>query len=201
MHCTLNSQPSAWLIYSVWINFHDVFRRLNCCNRLSRSFLINFISIEIEIIYGSSSRRQRPSKPPNQPIRNKCDKYLWRQYFRLLSDYWDIWINPNERTMTCALMPTNYFVVVVLPSRQIKWVVRLMDCNYERCVFVTIFSGWKIRLRRLKRYHLIKWIKKERLERLNRFKDQNMRRDSLYRYISVSSCVALMSNSHANWQC
>ena len=31
----------------------------------------------------------------------------------------------NGRTMACALMPTNYFVVVVLPSRQIKRVVRL----------------------------------------------------------------------------
>ena len=36
-------------------------------------------------------------------------------YFRLLLDYRDIWIYPNERTMACALMPTNYFVVV-LPS-------------------------------------------------------------------------------------
>ena len=63
------------------------------------------------------------------------------QYFRLLLDYRDIWIYPNERTMTCALMPTNYFVVVALPSRQIKRVVRLMACNYERCVSVTIFSG------------------------------------------------------------
>ena len=42
--------------------------------------------------------------------------------------------------MVCALMPINYFVVVVLPSRQIKPVVRLAACNYERCVFVTIFS-------------------------------------------------------------
>ena len=41
-------------------------------------------------------------------------------------------IYPNERTMACALMPANYFVVVVLPSRQIKR------------VFVTIFSGLKI---------------------------------------------------------
>ena len=41
------------------------------------------------------------------------------QKFRLLLDYRDIWIYPNERTMTCALMPT-------IPSRQIKRVVRLM---------------------------------------------------------------------------
>ena len=64
-----------------------------------------------------------------------------RQYFRLLLDYRDIWIYPNERTMSCALMPTNYFVVVVLPSQQIKRVARLTACNYERCVFVTIVSG------------------------------------------------------------
>ena len=63
------------------------------------------------------------------------------QYLRLLLDYPDIWIYPNERTVACALMPTNYFVVVVLPSRQIKRVVRLTACNYERCVFMTIFSG------------------------------------------------------------
>ena len=69
------------------------------------------------------------------------------QYFRLLLDYRDIWIYHNERTMACALMPINYFVVV-LPSRQIKRVVRVTTCNYERCVFVTIFSRLKIRLRR-----------------------------------------------------
>ena len=123
-------------------------------------------SIKIGRIYGSIQRRHRSSSPPNQPIRNKYDKYLWRrkysimalqqrrlaekkmsllQYFRLLLDYRDIWIYPNERTMACALMPTNYFVVV-LPSRQIKRVVRLTACNYKRCVFVTIFSGLKIRL-------------------------------------------------------
>ena len=34
--------------------------------------------------------------------------------------------------MACALMPTNYFVVV-LPNRQMKRVVRLTACNYERC--------------------------------------------------------------------
>ena len=63
-----------------------------------------------------------------------------RPYFRLLLDYRYIWIYSNERTMTCALMPTNCFVVV-LPSRQIKPVVRLTACNYEHYVFVTIFSG------------------------------------------------------------
>ena len=61
-----------------------------------------------------------------------------RQYFRLLLDYQDIWIYRNERTMACALMPINYFVVVVLPSRQTKRVARLMACNYERCVIVCI---------------------------------------------------------------
>ena len=40
-----------------------------------------------------------------------------------------------------------------------------------------------------KRYHLIKLIKKERLKRFSRFKDQNTRRDSLYRYISASLWV------------
>ena len=56
-----------------------------------------------------------------------------RQYFRLLLDldYQDIRLYPNERT--------NYVVFIVLPSPQIKRVVRLMACNYERCVFVTIF--------------------------------------------------------------
>ena len=52
------------------------------------------------------------------------------QYFRLLLDYRYILIYPNERTMACALKQTNYFVVV-LPSRQIKRVVRLTACNYE----------------------------------------------------------------------
>ena len=40
------------------------------------------------------------------------------QYCRLLLDCRDIWIYPDERTTACALMPTNYFVVVILPSRQ-----------------------------------------------------------------------------------
>ena len=56
-------------------------------------------------------------------------KMSLRQYFRLLLDYRDIWIYPNERIMACALMPTNYFVVVVLPSRQIKRVVKLTACR------------------------------------------------------------------------
>ena len=56
-------------------------------------------------------------------------------------------------------MPTNYFVVV-LPSQQIKRVVRLTACNYERCVFVTIFSDEKYGSVYYKRYHLIKLITK-----------------------------------------
>ena len=116
-------------------------------------------------------------------------KMSLRQYFRLLLGYRDIWLYPNERTTACALMATNYFVVV-LPSQQSKRVVRLTACNYERCVSVTIFSGCKIRITiDYKQYHLIKLIKKERLERFTRLNDQNMHRDSLYRYISVSSWV------------
>ena len=61
-----------------------------------------------------------------QHARSKCHG----QYFRLLLDYRDIWIYPNERTIIWHA-PTNYFVVV-LPSRQIKRVVRLTACNYER---------------------------------------------------------------------
>ena len=63
------------------------------------------------------------------------------QYFRLLLDYRYIWILSQRTNMACALMPTNYFVVVVLPSQQFKRVVRLTACNYGSCVFVTIFSG------------------------------------------------------------
>ena len=53
----------------------------------------------------------------------------------------------------------TYFVIVVLPSRQIKRVVRLTACNCERCVFVTIFSGLKIRLHRLQMITLDQLIK------------------------------------------
>ena len=80
---------------------------------------------------------------------------------RLLLDYWDIWIYSNERTMACVPMAT---IVVVLPSRQIKRVVRLMACNYECCVFVTIFSGLKIRLRRLQTIPLDKINEKRTAE-------------------------------------
>ena len=88
--------------------------------------------------------------------------------------------------MACALMPTNYFVVVVLPSRQIKRVARLTACNYERCViFVTIFSGLKIRLRRLQTITL-------GLKRFNRFKDQNTRWDSIYRHMCGMTTATLI---------
>ena len=65
--------------------------------------------------------------------------------------------------MTCALMSINYFVVVVLPSRKIKRVARLTTYNYERCVFVTILYGCKIRPRRSQMITLDKVINKERL--------------------------------------
>ena len=96
------------------------------------------------------------------------------QYFTLLLDYQDIWIYPNERTMACALMPTNYFVVI-LPSRQIKRIVRLTTCNYERCVCICddIFQITKYGSVDHKRYHLLKLIKKERLNRLHPFNRLN----------------------------
>ena len=56
-------------------------------------------------------------------------------------------VSQRMNHVACALNPTNYFVVVVLPSRQIKRVARLAASNYERCVFVTIFSGYKMRIR------------------------------------------------------
>ena len=168
------------------MNFQDVFRRLNGCNRLRRSFLTNLIGR----IYGSVQRRHRPSKPLNQPMRNKYDKYLWcckyngrcslrglaeinmslLQYFRLLLYYRDILIYPNEQTMARALMPTNYFVVV-LPSRQIKRVVRLATMN---AVYLwRYFPEEKYGFVDYKRYHLIKLIKKERLDRLHPFNRLN----------------------------
>ena len=64
-------------------------------------------------------------------------KMSLRRYFRLLLDYRDLY--PNERTMALRSDATNYFVVVVLPSRQIKRIFMLTACNYKRCVFVTIF--------------------------------------------------------------
>ena len=95
--------------------------------------------------------------------------------------------DPNKRTMACILMQAKYFVVVALPSRHIKRVVKLTACNYERCVYLwRYFPDEKYGSVDYKRYHLIKIIKKERLERFNRFTDQNTRRDSLYRYIILS---------------
>ena len=66
-------------------------------------------------------------------------KISLRQYFRLLLDCRDIWTSQRTNHMACALMPTNYFVVVIIPSRQIKRVVRLTACNYERCEGSDIF--------------------------------------------------------------
>ena len=48
---------------------------------------------------------------------------------------------PSTINICDVVNTTNYFVVVVLPSRQIKRVARPAAYNYERCVFVTIFSG------------------------------------------------------------
>ena len=85
------------------------------------------------------------------------------QHFRLLLDYRDIWIDTNERTMACALIPTNYFVVV-LTSRQIKRVVRLTACNYPDEKYGSVDC---------KRYHLIKLIKNGRLNRFHPFNRLN----------------------------
>ena len=65
--------------------------------------------------------------------------------------------------MSCARIRPNYFVMVVLPSRQIKRVARPTACNYERCVFVTVFPGLEIQLHRLQIITLDKLIKKGRL--------------------------------------
>ena len=60
-------------------------------------------------------------------------------------------------------------------------------CNYERFVFVTLFSGWEIRPHYFpdEKYGPIdykdKLMKNERLKRFDRFKDHNKRWDSLYR--------------------
>ena len=56
-----------------------------------------------------------------------------RQCVRLLLDYRDISRYPNKRTIACALMTTNYSIVVVLLNGQIKRVARLTSCNYKRC--------------------------------------------------------------------
>ena len=102
-------------------------------------------------------------------------------------DYRDILIYSNKLTKLCVQMRPNYFVLVLLPSRQINRVARPTVCNYERCVFVTLFFGWAIRLHRLQNITVEKIIKKERLKRFNRFKDRNMHWDSIYRYISIGA--------------
>ena len=86
----------------------------------------------------------------------------------------------------CALMPTNYFVVVVLPNRQIKRVARLAAYCYERCVLVTIFSGCKIQLRRLQMITLDKLRKNGRSDLID--SKMNIRAEiHSIAYISVSS--------------
>ena len=120
-------------------------------------------------------------------------KMSLRQDFRLLLDYGDIWIYPNERTMACALMPTNYFVVVVLPSRQITRVVRLTACNYERCVSVTIFPDEKYGSVDYKQYHLIKLIKKERLQQLHPFSRLNTYWMLIYTLYYVNQAEGVLS--------
>ena len=68
---------------------------------------------------------------------------------------------------------------------------------------MTKFSCWKIRLRRLQIITLDKLIKKERLERFNRFKDQNTRQDSLYQCISwyQSVCGLRLTLVINHWTC
>ena len=81
--------------------------------RISQSETIN---LNIRDVVNTISRSARVLAAIKMPL---C------QYFRLLLDFRDIWIYPNKRTMACALMPTNYFVNVVLPSRQIKRVASI----------------------------------------------------------------------------
>ena len=46
--------------------------------------------------------------------------------------------------MSCVQIRPNYFVVVVLPSRQVKRVARPVASNHERCIFVIyLFPGEK----------------------------------------------------------
>ena len=78
-----------------------------------------------------------------QRARVSDDQNVIHHYFRLLLDYRDIWINYTLMNETyCAFgMRPNYFVVVLLRSWQIKRVARSTACNYECCVFVTLFFG------------------------------------------------------------
>ena len=118
------------------------------------------------------------------------------QHFRLLLDYRDIWMHPNERTMACALMLTNY-CVVVLPSKKKSselsgWRLVTMNAVY----LWRYFPDGKYGSVDYKQYHLINWLKKNGCqERFNRFKDQNTCRDSLYHYTSVS----LRVEAHFNY--
>ena len=72
--------------------------------------------------------------------------------------------------MSCIPVRPNYFVMVLFSTNQAS----CQACDYERCVFVKLFSRWELRLHRLQIIvHLIyKLTKKEWLKRFNRFKDQ-----------------------------
>ena len=115
---TLNWQSPLVLIDTP--RKYTVFWSLNRYNRFSLSFLIFLTSIKIGRIYGSVQRRHRYSKPPDQPIGNKCENYRWR-------------------------------------------------CKYIFAAACAVF---------------------------NRFKDQNTRRDSIYRYVSVNAPGDRHSNPH-----
>ena len=101
--------------------------------------------------------------------------------------------------MSCARMRLNYFVVDVLPSRQIKRVARLPACNYDRCVFVTIFSGCKIRLRRLQIITFDKSIKRtaEAIQSIQRSKYAP--RFTIPVYISPVRGLRLTLTTHFNY--
>ena len=88
--------------------------------------------------------------------------------------------------MSCVRMGPTYFVVVLLPSRQIKRVAMLTAYNYPMCI--------KYTCERVKRFcevmfwmsdrpmspkitnsdRVDKSIKNERVKRFNRFKDQTL---------------------------
>ena len=112
------------------------------------------------------------------------------QYFRLLLDYWDICIYPNEWTMSCVRMRPNYFVIVLLPTWPIKKVTRLLTMS-------AVYLWRYFPAEKYGSIQIDKLIKKEWLKRFNRFKDQNTRWDSIYRYISVSA----WGDCHFNNRC
>ena len=95
------SQPSSWFpVKNIILNWQHTICQLGwhiVCRLIFKTYLdgwmdvtgsdvlfcINLISIEIGRIYGCVQRRHRPSKPRNQPIRNKYDKYLWRGKYNM----------------------------------------------------------------------------------------------------------------------